>query len=71
MAAGSAGIKPAVSRQTVVYSVRNRRNVDSAAQFKTVRMKSGYDAVAESPYPVACAGKQRTNGKKTGFSHFE
>lgn len=49
MAASSAGIKPAVSRQTVVYSVRNRRNVYPAARFKTVRMKSGYDAVAEAP----------------------
>lgn len=70
MATGSAGIKPAVSRQTVVYSVRNRRNVDSAAQFKTVRMKSGYDAVAESPVSSCLHWEAADEWKENGFFAF-
>lgn len=70
MAAGSAGIKPAVSRQTAVYSVRNRRNVDPAARFKTVRMKSGYDAVAESPIFSCLRWEVADEWKENGFFAF-
>lgn len=70
MAAGSAGIKPAVSRQTAVYSVRNRRNVDPAARFKTVRMKSGYDAVAESPIFSCLRWEAADEWKENGFFGF-
>ncbi len=70
MAAGSAGIKPAVSRQTAVYSVRNRRNVDPAARFKTVRMKSGYDAVAESPIFSCLRWEAADEWKENGFFAF-
>lgn len=70
MAVGSAGIKPAVSRQTAVYSVRNRRNVDPAARFKTVRMKSGYDAVAESPIFSCLRWEAADEWKENGFFAF-
>lgn len=70
MAAGSAGIKPAVSRQTAVYSVRNRRNVDPAARFKTVRMKSGYDAVAKSPVSSCLRWEAADEWKENGFFAF-